>query len=404
MTSVLSGKKIILGISGGIAAYKTASLVRLFIKSGAQVQVIMTPAAKDFVTPLTLSTLSKNPVHSTFYESDDENAVWNNHVELGLWADLIVIAPATANTMSKMVNGNCDNLLIATYLSAKCPVYVAPAMDLDMYKHPSTIASFASLANFGNTIIPAESGELASGLSGEGRMAEPENIVSFIEADIEKKLPLKGKKILITAGPTYEPIDPVRFIGNHSTGKMGFDIANCAANLGAEVTLVSGPSHLNLANNKIKLIKITTANDMFEACQDYFNTTDVFIAAAAVADYKPKLIAEQKIKKSEASFDIHLEKTTDILATLSATKQNQFVIGFALETENEIENAILKIKKKNLDLIVLNSLQDQGAGFGTPTNKVTFIDGQLRIEAHQLKSKEAVAVDIVTKIINHYHE
>lgn len=403
MTSVVSGKKIILGISGGIAAYKTASLVRLFIKAGAQVKVIMTPASKDFVTPLTLSTLSKNQVYSTFYQSDDENAIWNNHVELGLWADLIVIAPATANTMSKMVNGNCDNLLIATYLSAKCPVYFAPAMDLDMYKHPSTIASFAALTTFGNSIIPAESGELASGLLGEGRMAEPENILAFIEADLEKKLPLKGKNILITAGPTFEPIDPVRFIGNHSTGKMGFDIANCAANLGANVTLVSGPTHLHVINSSIQVIKINTAKEMFDACNELFVNTDVFIAAAAVADYKPKEIATQKIKKIEANFAIHLEKTIDILATLSISKLNQFVIGFALETENEIDNAILKIQKKNLNLIVLNSLQDEGAGFGKPTNKVTFIDKELRIEPQFLKPKEEVAFDIVQKIINHYH-
>jgi phosphopantothenoylcysteine decarboxylase / phosphopantothenate---cysteine ligase len=400
--SVLSGKKIILGVSGGIAAYKTATLVRLFIKAGAHVQVIMTPASKDFVTPLTLSTLSKNPVHSTFYNEDDENAQWNNHVELGLWADLIVIAPATANTLSKMTNGNCDNLLIATYLSAKCPVYFAPAMDLDMYKHPSTIASFDALQKFGNSIIPAESGELASGLSGEGRMAEPENIVAFLEADLEKKLPLRGKKILITAGPTYEAIDPVRFIGNHSTGKMGFDIAECAANLGAEVVLVSGPSHLNVKNNTIKLVRVTTANEMYDACHEHFQDTDVAICAAAVADYKPKNVASQKIKKAEATLSIELEKTKDILASLGAIKKNQFLIGFALETENEIENAKLKIQKKNLNLIVLNSLQDKGAGFGKPTNKVTFINSNFDIEPMNLKSKEAVSQDIINKIIAHY--
>ena len=403
MTSVLSGKKILLGISGGIAAYKTASLVRLFIKSGCEVQVVLTPSAKDFITPLTLSTLSKNPVHSAFYDTNNENAEWNNHVELGLWADILVIAPATANTMSKMANGNCDNLLIATYLSAKCPVYFAPAMDLDMYKHPSTVASFAALQSFGNTIIPAESGELASGLSGEGRMAEPENIILFLENDLQKKLPLRGKKIVITAGPTYEAIDPVRFIGNHSTGKMGFDIANCAANLGAEVTLVSGPTHLNVTNASINVIRINTAQEMFNACTKFFNESDVFIAAAAVADYRPTEIALQKIKKNDANFIINLEKTIDILATLSVSKNNQFVIGFALETENEIENAILKIQKKNLDLIVLNSLNDDGAGFGKETNKVTFIDKKLNIEKGILKPKEAVAFDIVQKIINHYH-
>jgi phosphopantothenoylcysteine decarboxylase/phosphopantothenate--cysteine ligase len=332
--SVLSGKKIILGVSGGIAAYKTATLVRLFIKAGAHVQVIMTPASKDFVTPLTLSTLSKNPVHSTFYNEEDENAKWNNHVELGLWADLMVIAPTTANTLSKMVNGNCDNLLIATYLSAKCPVYFAPAMDLDMYKHPSTVSSFRTLLQFGNTIIPSELGELASGLSGEGRMAEPENIVAFLEADLSSKLPLKGKKILITAGPTYEAIDPVRFIGNYSSGKMGFDIANEAANLGAEVVLISGPTHFKVKNNQINLIRVVSAQQMYEACHEFYNDVDVAIAAAAVADYRPKNVAEQKIKKSEASFTIELEKTKDILDSLGEIKRNQFLIGFALETEN----------------------------------------------------------------------
>jgi phosphopantothenoylcysteine decarboxylase / phosphopantothenate---cysteine ligase len=400
--SVLSGKKIILGVSGGIAAYKTASLVRLFIKAGAHVQVIMTPASKDFVTPLTLSTLSKKPVHSTFYNEEDENAQWNNHVELGLWADLMIIAPATANTLSKMVNGNCDNLLIATYLSAKCPVYFAPAMDLDMYKHHSTIASFTALKQYGNTIIPAESGELASGLSGEGRMAEPENIIAFLEADLLSKLPLKGKKILITAGPTYEAIDPVRFIGNHASGKMGFDIANEAANLGAEVILVSGPTHLKIKNNSIKAINVFSAEEMYTACHEYFNYVDVAIAAAAVADYRPKNVALQKIKKSESSFSIELEKTKDILASLGEIKKNQFLIGFALETENEIENAKLKIQKKNLDLIVLNSLQDEGAGFGKPTNKITFIDKNFSIEPMELKSKEEVAIDILNKVISHY--
>ena len=398
--SVLSGKKIVLGVSGGIAAYKTATLVRLFIKAGAHVQVIMTPASKDFVTPLTLSTLSKNPVHSTFYNEEDDNAQWNNHVELGLWADLMLIAPATANTLSKMVNGNCDNLLIATYLSAKCPVYFAPAMDLDMYKHPSTVASFHTLKQFGDIIIPAETGQLASGLSGEGRMAEPENIIAFLENDIESKLPLRGKKILVTAGPTYEAIDPVRFIGNHSSGKMGFDIAESAANYGAEVILISGPTHLNTINPVINLIRVTSAKEMYDACHEYFNSVDVAICAAAVADYKPKFVAEQKIKKTEASLIIELEKTEDILASLGKIKQNQFLIGFALETENEIENAKLKIQKKNLDLIVLNSLQDEGAGFGKATNKITFIDKDFIVEPMDLKSKELVANDIMNKVIS----
>jgi len=400
--SVLSGKKILLGISGGIAAYKTATLVRLFIKAGAHVQVIMTPASKDFITPLTLSTLSKNPVYSSFYNQDEENEKWNSHVELGLWADLMVIAPATANTLSKMANGICDNLLIATYLSAKCPVYFAPAMDLDMYIHPSTLESFHQLKLFGNTIIPAESGELASGLSGEGRMAEPENIVAFLEADLEKKLPLKGKKILITAGPTYEAIDPVRFIGNHSSGKMGFDIAQSAANLGASVVLVTGPTHLKIDSHLVKVVPVVSAQEMYEACHQYFTDVDVAIAAAAVADYKPKNVSLQKIKKEINEFSIELEKTKDILASMGEIKKNQFLIGFALETENEIENAILKIKKKNLDLIVLNSLQDEGAGFGKPTNKITFIDKNFREELMELKSKEAVADDILNKVVAHF--
>lgn len=400
--SALSGKKIVLGVSGGIAAYKTAALVRLFIKAGAEVQVIMTPASKDFVTPLTLSTLSKNPVHSSFYDENDDNAEWNNHVEFGLWGDLMLIAPATANTLSKMATGNSDNLLIATYLSAKCPVYFAPAMDLDMYKHPSTLASFKALQQFGNIMIPAENGELASGLSGEGRMAEPEHIIAFIEADMASKLPLKGKKILITAGPTYESIDPVRFIGNHSSGKMGFDIAKCAADLGADVIMVSGPTHLKLENSSVKMIRVVSAEEMYEACHNHFDAVDVMIAAAAVADYRPRHMATQKIKKSESDFTIELEKTKDILASLGAIKKNQFLIGFALETENEIDHAKLKIQKKNLDLIVLNSLNDEGAGFGKSTNKITFIDKHFNIEPMELKSKEAVAQDIINKVIANY--
>lgn len=395
--SVLKGKKILLGVTGGIAAYKTANLVRLFIKAGADVQVVMTPASKDFVTPLTLSTLSKRPVFSTFY-SEEENELWNNHVELALWADLMIIAPATANTLSKMANGNCDNLLMAVYLSAKCPVYFAPAMDLDMYKHPTSIDNFHKLKLFGNLMIPAEKGELASGLSGEGRMAEPEHILAFIEDDLSSKLPLKGKKILITAGPTYEPIDPVRFIGNHSSGKMGYDLALEAANRGAEVILISGPSHLNIQHSNVQLIKITTAEEMYEECHRYYKDVDVAIAAAAVADYRPKSVANHKIKKTDETFSIELEKTKDILASLGQQKENQFLIGFALETENEIEHAKLKIQKKNLDLIVLNSLNDEGAGFGKSTNKITFIDKSFQINPMPLKLKEEVAKDILDKI------
>ncbi|MEZ4854704.1 bifunctional phosphopantothenoylcysteine decarboxylase/phosphopantothenate--cysteine ligase CoaBC [Flavobacterium sp.] len=401
--TVLGGKKIVLGVSGGIAAYKTAHLVRLFIKAGAQVRVVMTPASKDFVTPLTLSTLSKNPVVSEFYSEENENELWNNHVELALWADIIVIAPATANTLSKMANGNCDNLLIATYLSAKCPVYFAPAMDLDMYKHPSTKDSFLKLKSFGNSIIPAEKGELASGLSGEGRMAEPENIVAFIENDITEKLPLKGKKILITAGPTYEAIDPVRFIGNHSSGKMGFEIAREAANKGATVILITGPTHLSIEHNFIQVVKVQSAQEMYVACNQFFADVDAAIAAAAVADYKPKNVASQKIKKNDVALSIELEKTIDILASLGKNKEKQYLIGFALETENELEHAKQKIIKKNLDLIVLNSLNDKGAGFGFSTNKVTFIDKNFVVEPMDLKSKADVAKDIISKIITHYN-
>ncbi len=397
--SVLSGKKILLGITAGIAAYKTASLVRLFIKLGADVKVIMTPASKDFITPLTLSTLSKNPVHSTFYDKEDENELWNNHVDLGLWADYMLIAPATANTLSKMSNGLCDNLLLATYLSAKCSVYFAPAMDLDMYIHPSTKESLDKLKSFGNVLIPATSGELASGLVGEGRMAEPEDIVSFIENDVLSKLPLRGKKVLITAGPTYEAIDPVRFIGNHSSGKMGFAIAKTAANLGAQVFLISGPSHQQIKHSFVKRIDVVSAEEMYIASHKYFNEVDIAILSAAVADYKPKNIAHQKIKKKDSSLNIELEPTKDILASLGKIKKHQFLVGFALETNNEIENAKSKIKRKNLDVIVLNSLQDKGAGFATNTNKITIIDKNLNEKPFELKSKAAVAEDIINEII-----
>jgi phosphopantothenoylcysteine decarboxylase/phosphopantothenate--cysteine ligase len=397
--SVLSGNKILLGITAGIAAYKTASLVRLFIKSGAEVQVIMTPASKDFITPLTLSTLSKHPVHSTFYDKEEENELWNNHVDLGLWADYMLIAPATANTLSKMAHGTCDNLLLATYLSAKCPVFFAPAMDLDMYKHPSTKKSLETLQGFGNLLIPATSGELASGLVGEGRMAEPEDIVSFIEKDLLSKLPLRGKKVLITAGPTYEAIDPVRFIGNHSSGKMGFAIASAAANLGAEVYLISGPSHQQIHHSFVHRIDVQTADEMYTAAHRYFNEVDIAILSAAVADYTPSKVASQKIKKKDALLSIPLTPTKDILASLGALKKQQFLVGFALETDNELANAKGKLQRKNLDAIVLNSLQDKGAGFATDTNKITIIDTKLNEKTFELKSKVAVAKDIMNEII-----
>ena len=400
--SVLKGKKVLLGITGGIAAFKTASLVRLFVKAGADVKVVMTPAAKEFITPLTLSTLSKNEVFSSFTDEEDENAQWNNHVELGLWADFMLIAPATASTLSKMASGNSDNFLLATYLSAKCPVFFAPAMDLDMYKHPSTKKSFESLQDYGNIMIPAGSGELASGLHGEGRMAEPEQIVDFIEAYYSEDLPLKGKKIVITAGPTYEAIDPVRFIGNHSSGKMGYEIALAASHLGAEVVLISGPTHLSVDEKNIKLIRVTSTRDMYEAAHANFGNADVFVAAAAVADYKPKTVAQQKIKKNDDSLTLELTKTEDILASLGRQKQNQKLIGFALETNNEVENARKKLKKKNLDFIVLNSLNDKGAGFKEDTNKVSIIYPD-RKKDFDLKPKKEVARDILKEIVELLH-
>jgi phosphopantothenoylcysteine decarboxylase/phosphopantothenate--cysteine ligase len=399
--SILSGKKILLGVTAGIAAYKTAHLVRLFVKSGAQVKVVMTPAAKDFVTPLTLSTLSKNPVCSTFFEKgDEENEQWNSHVDLGLWADYMLIAPATANTLSKMANGVCDNLLLATYLSAKCKVYFAPAMDLDMYQHPATKHSIEKLQSFGNVFIPPASGELASGLVGEGRMEEPENIVSFIENEIVQGLPLFNKKVLITAGPTYEAIDPVRFIGNHSSGKMGFELAKKAANLGAEVFLITGTSNETVSHSLIQRIDVVTAEEMYQEVHKYFGAVDVAILSAAVADYKPKVVAENKIKKTSNTLTIELVKTKDILASLGKVKNQQFLVGFALETNSELENAITKLKSKNLDLIVLNSLQDKGAGFKKETNKVTIIDKSEKISEFSLKSKAKVAEDIFNVILN----
>ena len=401
--SILRGKNILLGITAGIAAYKTASLVRLFVKSGANVKVIMTPAAKEFITPLTLSTLSKNPVISSFTEPDDEASVWNNHVELGLWADLFLVAPATANTLSKMASGRSDNLLIATYLSAKCPVYFAPAMDLDMYKHPSTKSSLEALQSFGNIMIPVTSGELASGLSGAGRMAEPESIVSLIESHTLMELPFHGKTFLVTAGPTYEAIDPVRFVGNHSSGLMGFEIAKKAALLGAEIIYITGPSHYKSNDSRIKTIPVVSAHEMYTQVHSYFGSVDVAVLSAAVADYKPKNIATSKIKKSEATLSLELEKTKDILASLGNIKLNQLLVGFALETHDEVDNAIKKLKSKNLDLIVLNSLNDAGAGFGGETNKVTLIDKNLVKTVYPLKSKANVAADImieIQKIIN----
>lgn len=401
--SIYKDKNILLGITAGIAAYKSASLVRLFIKAGANVKVVMTPASKDFITPLTLSTLSKNPVYSSFVEEDDDNEVWNSHVDLGLWADLMVVAPATANTMAKMANGVCDNLLLAVYLSAKCPVYFAPAMDLDMYLHQSTKISFNKLISYGNKLIPAGTGELASGLVGEGRMAEPEDIVSFIEKDILNQLPLRGKRVLITAGPTYEAIDPVRFVGNHSSGKMGFEIAKAASNLGAEVTLVTGPTHQTVTSSFITVKHVISAEEMYNEVHNHFKTSDIAILSAAVADYRPINVSSQKIKKKESTFIIELEKTKDILKSLGEIKEKQYLVGFALETNNELEHAKGKLKSKNLDLIVLNSLQDKGAGFGVSTNKVTFITSANAIIENELKSKADVAKDLMQLILKQTH-
>ncbi|WP_438963729.1 bifunctional phosphopantothenoylcysteine decarboxylase/phosphopantothenate--cysteine ligase CoaBC [Winogradskyella sp.] len=401
--SILKDKNILLGITAGIAAYKSASLVRLFIKAGANIKVVMTPASKDFITPLTLSTLSKNPVYSSFVDEEDDNQVWNNHVDLGLWADLFVIAPATANTLAKMANGVCDNILLATYLSAKCPVYFAPAMDLDMYKHQSTKNSFEKLSSFGNKMIPAGTGELASGLVGEGRMAEPKDIVDFITNDILDQLPLNGKSVLITAGPTYEALDPVRFIGNHSSGKMGFEIAKSAANLGAKVTLVSGPTHQNIDHNHVILKPVVSAQEMYNEVHKHFKDSDIAILSAAVADYRPKKVADKKIKKKDSTFTIELEKTKDILRSLGEAKSNQFLVGFALETNDELANAKGKLRSKNLDLIVLNSLKDEGAGFGVSTNKVTFITSSDEVIEHELKSKAEVAHDLIQQILKQLH-
>ena len=401
---MLGGKNILLGITGGIAAYKTTFLVRLLIKAGASVKVVMTQSASSFVTPLTLSTLSKNPVLMDFINEEDGSLSWNNHVELGLWADIVIVAPATANTLSKMTNGICDNLLLATYLSAKCPVYFAPAMDLDMYKHPSTKTSFEKLQSFGNIMIPAESGELASGLRGEGRMAEPEHIVEFVKNHLRQGLPLSNKKVLITAGPTHEAIDPVRFLGNRSTGTMGFELARKADELGAEVILISGPTALSVDSGNIKLIRVSSAEEMYVEVHKYYATIDVAISAAAVADYRPISVAEQKIKKREGEgMMIELERTKDILKSMGEAKQDQFLVGFALETEHEEENAKGKLSRKNLDAIVLNSLNDKGAGFGTSTNKITFLDKNSHSKTFDVKEKSEVAADIWKEIIQRIH-
>lgn len=397
----LKGKNILLGITGGIAAYKAAILVRLLVKEGAQVRVVMTKIAKEFITPLTLATLSKNPILVEFF--DPENGQWNSHVDIGLWADLYVIAPATANSMGKMAHGIADNLLLTTYLSAKCPVMVAPTMDLDMYQHPANLKNIETLKSYGNIIVEPGSGELASGLVGKGRMAEPEVITEKIIEFFSSKKKLKSKKILVTAGPTYEPIDPVRFIGNYSSGKMGYAIAEELANQGAEVILISGPTHLSISNSLIKKVNIQTAQEMYDESVKYFPGCDGAIMSAAVADFKPSVKFDQKVKRGKDNMQIFLEHNKDIAAELGKIKnEGQMLVGFALETNDELENAKKKIKNKNLDFIVLNSLNESGAGFGYDTNKITIIDNKDAINEFELKSKQEVATDIVNTLISKF--
>lgn len=395
---MLKGKNILLGITGGIAAYKTPILVRLLKKSGANIKVVMTPVAKEFVSPVVLSTLSENPIFTEFVKQTTNE--WNSHVELAQWADLFVIAPATANTLGKITAGICDNLLLATYFSAKCPVFIAPAMDLDMYKHPVTTENIRKIKSLGNKIIEATEGELASGLIGKGRMEEPEQITKIIIEYFNKNKPLKNKVITITAGPTYENIDPVRFIGNHSSGKMGVALAKIARELGAEVHLIIGPNNLEI-DNEINKTHVVSAEEMYKAVHKLIKKTNIFIMSAAVADYTPIKINSQKIKKSNTSFNIELKPTKDILKSVGEIKNSkQILVGFALETENEISNAKNKLKSKNLDLIVLNSLNDKSSGFGFDTNKITLIDKNNKVEKLELKSKTEVAVDILNKIVS----
>jgi len=390
----VSGKKILIAVSGGIAAYKIHFLIRDFVKKGAEVQVIMTPDAENFVTKLSLSTLSRKPVYSDFY---GDNGTWNSHVEMALWADVMIVAPCTANTLAKIVHGMCDNLVIATYMSAKCPVFIAPAMDLDMYAHPSTKKNLELAESFGHMIIPAESGELASGLIGQGRMAEPATIFNTVEhyfTSHSHSGSLEGKTVLITAGPTYEAIDPVRFIGNHSSGKMGFSLAEEASKRGAKVILISGPSSQTINEPNVELHKVTSAKEMLAKVFEFYDRIDIGIASAAVADYAPKEVAKEKIKKNDENLTIELVKNPDILKTMGEKKTHQFLVGFALETQNEEENAKGKLEKKNLDMIVLNSLRDEGAGFKNDTNKIKIFTKTEKKEFN-LKSKDDVAKDIL---------
>lgn len=390
-------RNILIGVCGGIAAYKTAGLVRLFVKANCNVKVIVTKSAQDFVTTKTLSVLSKNEVVTDFF---DANANWNNHVHLAEWADVFLIAPLTANTLAKMASGVCDNVLLATYLSCKKKTIVAPAMDLEMYQHATTVGNLNKLKEFGNLIIPAQSGELASGLIGEGRMAEPEFIFDFTINYLKENLPLYGKKVLINAGPTYEAIDPVRFIGNRSSGKMGICIANYFSQLGANVRLVLGPSSITTISDQVNVTRVESAAEMQEACMNEFDEMDIVVCSAAVADYKPKEVSDSKIKKTEPSLIIELVKTSDILSEMGKRKNKQFLVGFALETDNLLEYAKQKLVKKNLDMIIANSATEKGVGFGTNTNKVTIIDKHNNLTNFELKSKELVAKDIVQTILN----
>jgi phosphopantothenoylcysteine decarboxylase/phosphopantothenate--cysteine ligase len=393
---MLTGRKIVLGITGGIAAYKCAHLVRLLVKEGCEVKVVMTEAASAFITRQTLAVLSKNEVVSDFFDADHN---WNNHVHLAEWADVLLVAPLTANTLAKMASGLCDNILLATYLSARAKTIVAPAMDLEMFRHTTVKQNLAAISANGNLVIPPENGELASGLTGEGRMAEPETIVAFVREFFSSGLPLSGKKALVNAGPTYEAIDPVRFIGNRSSGKMGIALAEELAARGAEVTLVLGPSHEQVKNKTVAVKRVESAEEMFEAMQSLFGKQDIVICSAAVADYKPAVVSESKIKKKDSPMDLRLVKTRDILETLGREKQNQLLVGFALETENLEENARAKLNNKNLDMVVANSAIDSGSGFGVDTNKITIFDKHNKTLSFQLKSKKEVASDIINHII-----
>jgi phosphopantothenoylcysteine decarboxylase/phosphopantothenate--cysteine ligase len=399
----LQGKKIILGVTGSIAAYKSALLVRLLVKEGADVQVVMTQAATEFITPLSLATLSKRQVLTSFV--NESTHLWNNHVDLGLWADAIIIAPATAKTLSRLASGHADDLLTTIYLSARCPVFFAPAMDVDMFLHPSTVSNIKTLLSYGNHLIAPEHGELASGLVGDGRLAEPETIIYRLRKFFAFRQVAQGKRVLITAGPTAEPIDPVRYISNRSSGKMGYAIANAFAMAGAQVTLVSGPTSIKVSDTDISVINIQTAQQMFEATESHFEGSDLVIFSAAVADYTSEEVASQKIKKQGSAMVLNLKKTTDIAGTLGSEKKpGQLLIGFALETEKELEYAIDKMQRKNLDYIILNSLNDAGAGFAHDTNKISVIDTNKKVTHFTLKSKDEVAQDILDIVLNKWSE